>query len=112
MIETICSRCGRLLEDEPEKTFIICGNCQWGVPRGAHSYQGRIKKSLKGGINRMTDKKKNKSEKVLNPERSLLCDKCKKVKRAGPRRVAKWKGKKYLCRECRPSKRRDKKNKK
>ena len=106
--DTICSHCGRLLEEDPNKTFLLCNHCNWFIPRGANSYQGRRKKVMKGGNeNRMPIKKK--SEKTINPDRSLLCDKCKKIKRAGPRRVEKWKGKKYLCRECRPSKRKDKK---
>lgn len=110
MIKTICSRCGILIEDE-DKTFLLCPRCRVYIPRGSNSYHGHRKKTLKGGNERKMPVKK-KSENNINPVRSLLCSKCNKVKRAGPKRVEKWKGKKYLCRECRPSKRKNNNNKK
>jgi DNA-directed RNA polymerase subunit RPC12/RpoP/predicted RNA-binding Zn-ribbon protein involved in translation (DUF1610 family) len=121
---TICSNCGHDLSDrESEDKYVVCPFCNRFIPKGAHSYQGKVKKikgqrlksvkliDMKGGSDKnmveskskktKTSTPKVKKEKSFSPERSLTCSVCGKIKRAGKKRVEKWKGKTYVCRECR-----------
>lgn len=63
---------------------------------------------------KLTDTNKKKvsiesKENIFNPEKYLRCSKCKAIKRAGKKRIENWKGKQYLCRNCKPIKKKVKK---
>lgn len=103
-------------DDGLQTRFLACTHCNMFTPKRIES----CVQSLKGGEVDMSVAKKKvvkkkpstgKSvESSFNPEKSLQCDKCKAIKRAGKKRIEKWKNTKYLCRECRPSKKKEKKS--
>jgi DNA-directed RNA polymerase subunit RPC12/RpoP len=63
---TTCRRCKRDITDneEEKERFVKCGNCNQFTPKGSNS------KKVKGGKNRMADKKtKAATTKVSKPEK-------------------------------------------
>jgi len=41
-MKTICSGCGRELEDNTKEKFLVCKSCNRFSPRGASSYSNKI----------------------------------------------------------------------
>jgi len=109
---TICSNCGLNLSNlETNEKFILCNHCKIFIPKGANSYQGKICKNNERRCKNMIKTKIKKEKTAIKVQRTLTCSKCGAVKKAGKKRVEKWKGKVYFCRECRRKMKEEKKSK-
>ena len=61
---TICSKCGRELNEVSGEKWLLCKYCNWRILININSYKNK-NKNLKGGKNEMVENKKVKNEKNL-----------------------------------------------
>jgi hypothetical protein len=83
---TICSFCGRTLEEKEGETFCICEYCHKFTPKGSSSF-----KPIQKEVKKMSD---------LSKWGKLKCSVCNQEKFATQDRIEKWKDKAYVCRDC------------